>query len=254
MSDNAGCCAPPEPPSSSAKRLRNTVNVPGSLPAEGRVCEGGSTLEKAAVPQDLPGKETHGGGRDTERPAGCFGACGGGDGRRNGGGGARAGEDSGGGPLSSSRPLRVFVSQGDVVYVDEVEAVAIRGGHAAAATAEHSADGHTCGEKIEETNGKSSTGKPDGETAQQQSDTSAKSTNDGESASPAFFDPLLNPGGSGGQNHEGGAWSSAVLLLVPLRLGLDELSAGYIPSESHFKACSCWCCCRCFMDANNAGQ
>jgi len=41
----------------------------------------------------------------------------------------------------------------------------------------------------------------------------------------------LNPGSSGGDDQDGEAWSSAVVLLVPLRLGLDELSAGYIPSE-----------------------
>ncbi|CAM9977838.1 unnamed protein product, partial [Choristocarpus tenellus] len=45
---------------------------------------------------------------------------------------------------------------------------------------------------------------------------------------PAFFDPLLNPGietedGTGKEQ-----WSGAVILLIPLRLGLEELSAVYI--------------------------
>lgn len=240
---NTGCCSPLEPPSSlSAKRLRTTADVPGGLPAEGG---GACEPEKAAALQDAQGEErqSHPGGRETERQADDgAGAGGGGDGLCSGGGSARAGEDAGEGPFPSSRPLRVFVSQGDVVYVDEVEAVAIRGGDAAETAEGDPADGHTCGEESEGLNGKPS-GKSvgDGETAQQQSD----SANGGEKAPPAFFDPLLNPGSGGGQGQDGGAWSSAVLLLVPLRLGLDELSAGYIPSEFRFKTCSCWCCCRC---------
>lgn len=227
--ESNGCCSPPKPPpSSSSKRLRTAVEAPGGIPAgEEGLCEGESAHERVAV---VPGEATHGGGRETERPAGRSGHCGsGGDGSRNGGG------SGGEGLLPSSRPLRVFVSQGDVVYVDEVEAVAIRGGDAAAAETVgwDSADGLTCGEKSEGANGKSSPRKSDvGETAHRRSGTSANTGIDGERAPPAFFDPLLNPGRSGGQNGEEGAWSSAVLLLVPLRLGLDELSAGYIPSEA----------------------
>ena len=178
------------------------------------------------------------GGRDAGRPAGSAGTGGGGNGGCEGGGSARAGEDDGEGLFPSSRPLRVFVSQGDVVYVDEVEAVAIRGGDEAETTEEDPADGHTCREKSEGSNGKP-LGKSAGdeETGRQQSD----SANGGERAPPAFFDPLLNPGSSGGQSQDGGAWLSAVLLLVPLRLGLDELSAGYIPSEFRSKACLCRC-------------
>eukprot|EP00752_Nemacystus_decipiens_P006877 g6178.t1 len=229
-----GCCSQPEqPPSSSssssslsAKRLRATGGVPGGPPAEGGVCE----AEKTAATQDAQGEHVQrGDGRDTGRPAGGAGAGGGGDGGCDGGGSAGAGEDDvdGEGLFPSSRPLRVFVSQGDVVYVDEVEAVAIRGGDAAETAEEDPADGHNCGENTEGLNG-NPPGRSggDGETAQQKSD----DANGEERAPPAFFDPLLNPGSSGGQGQEGGAWSSAVLLLVPLRLGLDELSAGYIPS------------------------
>ncbi|CAN0431196.1 unnamed protein product, partial [Discosporangium mesarthrocarpum] len=50
-----------------------------------------------------------------------------------------------------------------------------------------------------------------------------------ESSTPTFFDPLLNPGGSGGDGREQKQpWSGAVILLVPLRLGLEELSSVYI--------------------------
>lgn len=181
------------------------------------------------MPQEVQGtEEVHGGGRHTGPPAdGGDGDCEG-----NGGSSSRAGEDkeedSAGGLFPSSRPLRVFVSQGDVVYVDEVEAVAIRGGDAGAATAQDSTDGDTCGEKGGEIDGKSA-----GESAEE---TSQQRASGGERAPPAFFDPLLNPGSNGAQKQQGGAWSSAVLLLVPLRLGLDELSAGYIPSEP-FPAC-----------------
>lgn len=251
-SDNAGSCAPPEPPpSSSAKRLRTTADEAGDLSPEEAVCDGASTLEGGAAPQAIQGKKTLQGGRDPGRPAGSAGAGGGGAGSCNGDGGARAGEDRDTGGdriLPSSRPLRVFVSQGDVVYVDEVEAVAIRGGDEAETAAEDPEDDHTCGEQSEQANGKP-TGKSGGETDRPRSDTSGTSGDGGERAPPAFFDPLLNPGSSGGQNQDGGAWSSAVLLLVPLRLGLDELSAGYIPSEFHPEiACPCWCCrCPCVV-------
>lgn len=208
------------------------MDVPGGLPGEGGACEAESALGKVAALQEARGKEMHGGGgRDTGRPAGGADAGDGGDAGCNGSGSTRAGEGDGEGLFPSSRPLRVFVSQGDVVYVDEVEAVAIRGGDTAETTKEDPADGHTCSGESEGMNGKSS-GKSAGESVQEQSE----SANGGERAPPAFFDPLLNPGSSGGQNQDGGAWSSAVLLLIPLRLGLDELSAGYIPSEFHLKA------------------
>lgn len=211
------------------------------------------------------------GDRDAARPADSAGAGAAGDGgggscNGGGSGSARSGEGEGEGEgedegareglFPSSRPLRVFVSQGDIVYVDEVEAVAIRGGDAAEpSTAEDpAAHGHTYGEKGEEVHGKSAgkSGGGEGETAQQQQQ--SHSANGGERMSPSFFDPLLNPGSSGGQDQDGGAWSSAVLLLVPLRLGLDELSAGYIPSELRSKTVRVgailWAC---FMDMEDAG-
>lgn len=118
----------------------------------------------------------------------------------------------------SSGPLRVFVSQGDVVYIDEVEAMAISGGGAVAA-----------GGEIEnlEANGSS---RPS--TATECESSSRSHENLGGSSSPAFFDPLLNPGVEGDRRQEQEAWSSAVVLLVPLRLGLDEMSTGYVPSEN----------------------
>lgn len=194
--------------------------------------------------------EPLGDGRDTQRFASLSansvvgGGCGASGGRNCSSSGKGDGEGEGEGDngvvFPSARPLRVFVSQGDVVYIDEVEAVAIRGGDdnaAATATVEEdatgaaaAANGHTCGERNAEMNG-TATGKSDGQTA-----SSGASVNTvvkgGGRGSPAFFDPLLNPGSSGVQSQQGKAWSSAVLLLVPLRLGLDELSAGYIPSES----------------------
>lgn len=112
------------------------------------------------------------------------------------------------------------------MYIDEVEAVALRGASDTATTAT-TANGHGAvsgGEHREEANG-SATG--DGSSLAR-SDAAADST---DSPAPAFFDPLLNPGSGEGENPLEKAWSSAVVLLVPLRLGLDELSAGYIPSE-----------------------
>lgn len=153
------------------------------------------------------------------------------------------GEGDNGVVFPRARPLRVFVSQGDVVYIDEVEAVAIRGGDddAAATVEEEDAAGaaaaaakrHTCGEQNTGVNG-TATGKSDGQTMAPPGASVPAAVKGGEGSTPAFFDPLLNPGSTGGQNQQGKAWSSAVLLLVPLRLGLDELSAGYIPSESHY--------------------
>lgn len=118
----------------------------------------------------------------------------------------------------SSGPLRVFVSQGDVVYIDEVEAMAVRGGGAVAASGE-----------IEslEANGSS---RPSPATEYESSSRSHGIS--GGSSSPAFFDPLLNPGDEGDRRQAQEAWSSAVVLLVPLRLGLDEMSTGYVPSEN----------------------
>lgn len=143
--------------------------------------------------------------------------------------------------LPSFRPLRVFVSQGDVVYIDEVEAMAFRGeggftrnnGVSTGKRSEEGAIGYA------DENG----GFPDddcrapaAEEAGSASDLSGRETRPscdvGESSgrsSPAFFDPLLNPGDGMDNKEEKKAWASAVVLLVPLRLGLDELSAGYIP-------------------------
>ncbi len=242
-------CAPPEPPPSPAKRLRPTeedqvapaapagFGAPGGAPTEGgggARDDGACAREGKAAPQEeVRGKETQtpGSGREAGRPAG-----GGGDGGRNGGGGGGGGGggngDGGEEVFPSARPLRVFVSQGDVVYVDEVEAVAIRGGDEAAAAGDAAAQQcHACGEEGGEANGTAAGGEAGGKKAQESDAADARAAEDGEDPSPAFFDPLLNPGSSGGDNQEGEAWSTAVVLLVPLRLGLDELSAGYIPSE-----------------------
>lgn len=150
----------------------------------------------------------------------------------------------GGAVFPSSRPLRVFVSQGDVVYIDEVEAMAVRGGDATAAAAAAAAKRpvvstnggagapESAGDAGDSAHGESNgVGDASPKQGKQRSDRTVGSGK-GEGAPPAFFDPLLNPGSGGGLEPEEEAWSSAVVLLVPLRLGLDELSAGYIPSES----------------------
>lgn len=254
---------PPQPPSSRAERsgpaasaaapLDSLSTTGDDVPAEGGREGAGTTLPPQEEQKEL---EVQVDGRDTERPdgggaslsadreGGGVGCDGGGDrncGRSGGGDGEGEGEGEGGDGVvsTSARALRVFVSQGDVVYIDEVEAVAIRGGDDDAAVtsdedaaAAAAANGHTCGEKSGEMNG-TATGKSGGQTAP--SVASVHTAVEGEGVgSPAFFDPLLNPGSSGGQNQQGKAWSSSVLLLVPLRLGLDELSASYIPSESHY--------------------
>ena len=118
----------------------------------------------------------------------------------------------------SSRPLRVFVSQGDVVYVDEVEAVATRGGDAGTASSE------------EESLAANGSAAP---LMAAESGSAIKSQGGSGGSSPAFFDPLLNPG-NGGTRREQEAWSSAIVLLIPLRLGLDALSRDYMPSEFFF--------------------
>lgn len=158
--------------------------------------------------------------------------------------------EGGGAVFPSSRPLRVFVSQGDVVYIDEVEAVAIkRGGSAPEAgttTATASSNGNNRSGGDENTgtlegggggqpNGGDKVGEPLRTGGESLLAAVNKLTNGGggvEPSSPAFFDPLLNPGSSDERDQREGAWSSAVVLLVPLRLGLDELSASYIPSAS----------------------
>ncbi|RLN48911.1 hypothetical protein BBJ28_00019349 [Nothophytophthora sp. Chile5] len=43
---------------------------------------------------------------------------------------------------------------------------------------------------------------------------------------PAFFDPLLHPPTSS----EASDWSTALLILIPLRLGLDQLNERYVPA------------------------
>lgn len=217
----------PGSPPSPVKRLRPAEEAAAEGGGGARE-EGGSSLDrKAALREEVPGEETPGGGGEAGRPAG--------DGSRNGGGSSPAGGKGGGGGgegvLPAARPLRVFVSQGDVVYADEVEAVAIRRCDEATPADDEAQQCHACGERSGEENGTAAAGEAGGKKAKQSDATSAHAKEGGEDPSPAFFDPLLNPGSSGGDNQEGEAWSSAVVLLVPLRLGLDELSAGYIPSE-----------------------
>ncbi|CAM9319132.1 unnamed protein product [Ectocarpus sp. 8 AP-2014] len=218
--------SPPEPPSSSTGRLRpaEVSAAPDEPAAAGDACRG-----EAASGTSLEGGENVvEGGSERESgasPAANGGAsgCGGGDGDAC---GSPSGGNGDGAVFPSSRPLRVFVSQGDVVYIDEVEAVAVRGASDTATTAT-AANGHGAvsgGEHREEANGSATTG--DGSSSAR-SDAAADST---DSPAAAFFDPLLNPGSGEGENPLEKAWSSAVVLLVPLRLGLDELSAGYIPS------------------------
>lgn len=43
---------------------------------------------------------------------------------------------------------------------------------------------------------------------------------------PAFFDPLLYPP----QHDEEREWATALLILIPLRLGLDQLNESYVPA------------------------
>jgi cysteine protease ATG4 len=43
---------------------------------------------------------------------------------------------------------------------------------------------------------------------------------------PAFFDPLLHPP----QHDEEREWATALLILIPLRLGLDHLNESYVPA------------------------
>eukprot|EP00904_Undaria_pinnatifida_P013341 jgi/Undpi1/9137/HiC_scaffold_26.g11595.m1 len=179
---------------------------------------------------------------------------GGGDGDGGGGGDGSHGSGGSGVAFPSSRPLRVFVSQGDVVYIDEVEAAATRGSDkAAAAAAAAAANGNST--TAANGNGDAGTGKTNTSTGALENaagvekgggtsgggrtrgrrPAAAAAGNSGkgpkeDGRSPAFFDPLLNPGSGGDWDRAEEAWSSAVLLLVPLRLGLDELSTGYIPS------------------------
>ncbi|CAH0475125.1 unnamed protein product [Peronospora belbahrii] len=51
-----------------------------------------------------------------------------------------------------------------------------------------------------------------------------KKTEDG--ALPAFFDPLLHPP----MNEDTFKWSTALLILIPLRLGLDHVNESYVPA------------------------
>ncbi|CAM9995339.1 unnamed protein product [Scytosiphon promiscuus] len=228
--------APPRPQSSAAAADGLTpANTPAPV----------DSVVSDEPPEAGDGRVEKGvGGRDPERPAGAPPAeenggacCRDGSGDRGGdsevgGGGAANGEGGGAGFAEQSlpsRPLRVFVSQGDVVYIDEVEAVAVRGGDGdsaaagvAAAAAAAAENGNTCGAKGGEASGAS--------TKKLSEPAATNPLEDKEGGSPAFFDPLLNPGSGGGQESQQKAWSSAVVLLVPLRLGLDELSEGYIPS------------------------
>lgn len=47
-----------------------------------------------------------------------------------------------------------------------------------------------------------------------------------EAEPPAFFDPLLNPPKNTGEKE----WRTSLLVLIPLRLGLDQLNDAYIPA------------------------
>lgn len=169
-----------------------------------------------------------------------------------GGGGGSVGSANGNGwgsdgvVFPSARPLRVFVSQGDVVYIDEVEAVALRGGAPDEETITSSnVNGETTTADTDDAHvptaeGGSTPGERDAPYFGQTTGRSAGAEEGclreaggaaSSSSPPAFLDPLLNPGSGGGKDREEAAWTSAVVLLVPLRLGLNELSAGYIPSE-----------------------
>lgn len=59
-------------------------------------------------------------------------------------------------------------------------------------------------------------------------DTSAhqEQQDDADDASPAFFDPLLHPPQNAGEKE----WRTSLLVLIPLRLGLDQLNDAYIPA------------------------
>ncbi|CAM9554100.1 unnamed protein product, partial [Hapterophycus canaliculatus] len=240
--ESASCGAPqkPRPSLAAAEHLRPTAAA--AAPVDSVVSDEPPGAEDARAGKGV-------GSRDPGRPAGAppaenGGACSRGDCGDGGGGGSNGnagGEGEGLGVVEArlpSRPLRVFVSQGDVVYIDEVEAVAVRGSEdsataaaateekgtaaAAAATAAAANGHHNCGV---------AGGEASGTAVGEQSDAAANPLNKGgEGGSPAFFDPLLNPGSGGEQQSQQKAWSSAVVLLVPLRLGLDELSTGYIPS------------------------
>lgn len=219
----------------------------------------------AAVPVEGGKGAQRGGQRGAKRPCSASPVE---NGQANGSGGGGGERSCGSGESSvafpSSRPLRVFVSQGDVVYIDEVEAAATRGNDSAAAPAAPPAaaangdstaaangggggpggdkkagtgtgalaDVTGSGEKGIATSGLAAAGGAPQEQGRRSeaAGNSGKVKEDGGS-SPAFFDPLLNPGSGEGWDRAEEAWSSAVVLLVPLRLGLDELSAGYIPSE-----------------------
>lgn len=178
-------------------------------------------------------------------------------GRRDGGSGTDC--EGGCGIVSpesvSLRPLRVFVSQGDVVYIDEVEAMALRKGVDEGAmgisrdgvVGKGGADeGSTAGSTVEAGGSSNTDGGEQGVARSIKGDDTAgrnglmgegeglvdgdqETTSDRGSSPPAFYDPLLNPGVDDSGKKEKEAWSSAVVLLVPLRLGLDELGAGYIP-------------------------
>lgn len=141
-----------------------------------------------------------------------------------GGGVHRGGEKSD----RSSRPVRVFVSQGDMVYIDEVEAMALRGRPGE----ENAVEGGQGERDGDEEQGGAPPQRPK-EAGMAAKDVSEASGLEGGGAEgtklPAFFDPLLNPGNRGNADQEKKPWASAVVLMVPLRLGLDELSPGYIP-------------------------
>lgn len=219
---------------------------------DGKTCTVGDT-----APPPL-GSLTKQGGRETNVRAASDERSGGGS-----GGGIEVECGSGGDRSlspASSRPLRVFVSQGDVVYIDEVEVMALRKRVVEEPTAGVDPDVGGDGREEEErpTNGSPREEGSGGGAGSEQggqgvahlvagggdddagrrrcpvggggmADDVGPGTNSPAAASPAFFDPLLNPGVEDRGTKEKEAWSSAVVLLVPLRLGLDELGAGYIP-------------------------
>ncbi|KAF0695768.1 Aste57867_13419 [Aphanomyces stellatus] len=61
-------------------------------------------------------------------------------------------------------------------------------------------------------------------------DPAAAPSTDANGGGSAFFDPLYNPP----QIDADAEWTRSVLILVPLRLGLDKINASYIPALTHF--------------------
>lgn len=93
---------------------------------------------------------------------------------------------------SNDGPLSMYVPQEGVVYSDDVRSLCIS----------HLADA-----------------------CESQNDRSCADSEVGNNS--AFFDPLLNPPTNPSQPKD---WSTALLILIPLRLGLDHLNECYLPA------------------------